>query len=204
MFDFLAKYWTEILSIVGAAAWLPIVLRPILNYFRKVQATLLDSRILTNGKGISVGQKCEKHGTILMLAINFYINGTNIFARKMNYQIKLKSGAQLTSELLDFSTLTSNNDDNTISAFKVPLEYEFNVSRTIHKDVDNLKFISLLVENADFKTIDDIECINITLYYGSKNNKLFSKSITISSADFPVFNSSKLIEKVEVITKTNC
>ena len=205
MENFLKDNWPEILSIIGAAAWLPIVFVPlinaIINHFRKLQATVLDARVLTDGKGISVGKKSIKTGTILLFVSNLFIKKTTIFAKNISIKVKLNNGAQLTTEMLDFSTITSNNDDNTRTVFHVPVDREFNISRTIHPNVDNIKYLAVLVENADFSNVDDISEIEITLYYSGIKCDLFSKKVLINKSDFPMFNSSHLIDMVEKLDR---
>lgn len=197
MLDFLKEHWDEILSIVGAAAWLPIIILPILNYFRKVRGTILDARILTNGDGISADRKDIKKGTILMLVTNLYINKMALFAKNISVRVKVENSGFLNAELLDFSTITSRNDDQTESYFSVKVEQEFNISRTIHPDTDNIKYIAVLVEHAAFRNLSDISEIEIVLYYGYKKCRLFSKSIVLTQSDFPKFNSTHLIDAVE-------
>ena len=202
MKEFFTENWTEILSIVGALAWIPILFCPIINYLRVMQGTLLDCKILTNGKGVSAGQKEKKQGTILMIAINLFINKVTIFAKFISIKVKLKNGAVLNTELLDFSTLESNNDDSTKSVFMVPIEYELNVSRTIHCNVDNIKFVSFLVESASFSSIDEVDEIVMRFYYFGNRCKLFSKKVTLVSSEFPRFNTSGLIRQVEKVLET--
>lgn len=205
MMDFIKNYWTEILSVIGAAAWLPIVFGPIIRFIvnrcRKVQATILDSRILTNGKGVSVDRKQIKNGTILMIVVNLFITKVPFFAKNISVKVKLKNGAELNSEILDFSTLTSNNDDGSKSGFSVPDDKEFNISRTIQPDTDNVKYIAILVESANFSKIDEIENIEIRLFCLKNRWRLFSKKIILNSNDFPTFNSANLISVVEHFNK---
>ena len=146
MIDFIKTYWSEILSIIAAAAWLPIMVPQIINHFRKIHTTVLESHILTNGKGISAFTRKEKNGTILMLVMNLFVKNTTVFAHSFSIKVRLKNGATMNAELLDFSTLTSNNDDGSKSCFNVPIEHEFNIARTVHPNVDNIKCMSLLVE----------------------------------------------------------
>lgn len=40
MLELITKYWSEILSVVGAAAWLPVIFPPIINHFRRIQSTV--------------------------------------------------------------------------------------------------------------------------------------------------------------------
>ena len=201
--DFIKENWTEILSVVGAAAWLPIVFKPIIrgviNYFRKVNAATLDSRVLTNATSESVGRKEKIKGTILLLTVNLFVKEITLFARKLSVKVTLKNGTVSNCEMLDFSTLTSNNDDGTESTFDVPVKDEFNISRTIHPNVDNIKFVAVLVKSATFSNIDEISDIEIRLYYRNIKCDLFSKTITLKPSDFPTFNSSHLIDAVERI-----
>ena len=161
--------------------------------------TVLDAKILTDGVGVSAYQRKEKRGTIIMLALNLYIKSTTFFAKDINVKVKLKSGALLCSEILDFSTLTSNNNDGTKSIFDIPFEQEFNVCRTIHNSCDNVKYISLLVENGDFNKISDIEEIIFKFCYGKKHNWLSKNTVSIKYSDFPTFNTTRLMEKAERI-----
>lgn len=201
MLEFIKENWTEILSIVGAAAWLPIVFKPIIrsiiNYFRKVHIATLDSRILTDAKSVSVGRKEKIKGTILLLTVNLFIKDITLFARNMSVKVKLKDGTVSNCEILDFSTLKSNNDDGTESTFDVHVKDEFNISRTIHPNVDNIKFIAVLVKSATFSNIDEISEIEIRLFYRSIKCNWFSKKVSIKQSDFPTFNSSHLLDTVE-------
>ena len=199
MLDFLAKHWSEILSVVGAAAWLPIVFKFISNHFRKISTTVLDSRILTNAFGVSTGRKERKNGTILLFVTNMFIKNTPFFAKDVSIDVKLKNGASLKTEILDFSGISSNNSDGTESTFDVEEEKEFNISRTIYADKDNIKYIAILVESADFSKLEEIDEINIKLCSSKILKKLFTKKITLKYENFPTFNSSHLIDNVEHI-----
>lgn len=185
---------TFILSLLGALAWVPILFVPVFDYFRKMHIVPLDFRILTNAYGVSADKKLKKKGTILILVLNLFIRKTTIFSKKITAKVVLKNGTKLKTELLDFSTLTSNNDDGTKSSFIVPEGQEFNISRTVHADIDNLKYVSFLAENGAFETLEDIKEIELTLYFG----KVFRKIVKISYEDFPKFNSVNLLDKYEV------
>lgn len=184
---------TLLLSIVGASAWIPIIITPIIKSLRKVQANLLDFRVLTNGKGISVGKQKEKSGTIILMAINLFTKGIDYFPTHICAKVKLNSGTISNAELLDFSTIVSNNDNKTQSRYDVPINMEFNVSRTIQKNSDNIKCVSFLVEDASFTELSDIREIKIILHSG----RIGKKTIKIHSSQFPVFNSTHILEKYE-------
>lgn len=201
--EFIKENWAEILSIIGAAAWLPIVFKPIIkgiiNCFRKVHVTTLDSRILTDATSVSVGRKEKIKGTIILLTFNLFIKDMTLFAKKISVKVKLNDGTVSNCEMLDFSTITSHNDDGTESTFQVPLKDEFNISRTINPNVDNIKHIAAIVKSTTFSNIDEISEIEIRLFYRSIKCKLFSKKIILKPSDFPKFNSAHLIDAVEDI-----
>ena len=197
MLEFIKNNWTEILSVVGAAAWLPIVFSCLLNCFRKIHITILDSRVLTDAFCVAAERKQKKKGTILLLATNMFIKNATFFARKLFIDVKLINGACLKTEILDFSGIISNNYDGTKSIFNVSAEYEFNISRTLRPNEDNIKYIAVLVESANFSKVDEIDQINIRLCSSRIFNKIFAKRITIKLEDFPTFNSSHLIDNVE-------
>lgn len=201
MLEFINENWSEILSVIGAAAWLPVIFSTVINKFRKVHITVLDSRVLTNAFGISVESKQKKKGTILLLATNMFIKKTTFFARNILVDVKLNNGASLKTELLDFSGITSNNSDDTESTFDVSVRNEFNISRTLYANEDNIKYIAVLVESATFSTREEIDVINIYLSSNRIFKKIFAKKIVIKSKDFPTFNSSHLIDQVERIHK---
>lgn len=185
---------TLILSVLGALAWIPIVGTAVIDHFRCLKIVPLDSRVLTNAQGISAGQKSKKSGTILMLALNVFIKKTTIFAKSISLMVILKNKTKLQAELLDFATLSSNNNDGTTSVFVIPEGLELNSYRTIRADEDNLKFVAFLVESGTFQSIDDVEKLEISVKYGV----WFKKKVTVTNGDFPRFNSTRLLEKYEV------
>lgn len=185
------------LSVIGAAAWLPIIISPIINCFRKVQATVLDLRLLSNGESFSALRGERKSGAILLLALNFYINKVTLYARNISVSVFLTNGAQLTTVLLDYSIITSNSGNGVSTTYTVPIEQEMNISRTIHPSVDNIKYIALLVENAPTLTVEEIQRIEIRLYTNGTRWNVFSKKIVIFAEDFPVYNATQLIQKTE-------
>ena len=199
MIDFISNNWSEILSVIGAAAWLPIVLKVLIDYFRKIHMTVLDSRILTDAFGVSAGKRQRKDGTILMFVANMFIKNTTFFARNIEIVVELKNGTKLKTEILDFSGIESNNSDGTRSVFNVSIDKEFNISRTLYADQDNIKYVAVLVESANFSSISEIQSIKIHFSSGKTINKFFAKKTEINAEDFPKFNSSHLIDNVEKV-----
>lgn len=85
----------------------------------------------------------------------------------------------------------------TESSFDAPVKQEFNISRTIHPNVDNVKYVSFLVESNPNIRINEISNIEIRLYYSNIHCKFLSKKIKITQNDFPSYNLSKMIDRVE-------
>lgn len=185
---------TLILSIIGALAWLPIVVTPIRDHFRKVQVVPLDTRLLINAASTSV-DNVTKRGTILILVLNIYIRKTSIFAKNIEAKVTLRNQTQLKTELLNLYTTNAKNSDGSVSRFEVPREKEFNVSRIINADSDNIKYVAFLVENGAFDSIDEIEKIEMTFKYCN----IFKKRVIIRSDEYPTFNSSALLSECEKI-----
>lgn len=188
----------NILSIIGAAAWIPVLFTFVANRLRRVRITLLDSRILHNATSISAGrEKQKKDGTILMLVLNIYLKEITFFAKDITANIYLKNGTKLKTEILAYSTLSSINDDGTKSSFEIDVDVEFNISRTIRGNVDNIKYVAFLVENGSFTAIDDVSKIEIILW----QSKYFRKKAVITDSEFPRFNSNMLIRKSEKVSR---
>lgn len=187
--------WAFVLSVIGALAWVPIIITPIVNTFRKVHATLFEGRVLSNGKAIPAGKKEAKGGTILLLCLDVFSKGVDFFPTEISAQIVLKGKTVSNATLLDCSTVIANNDDGTKSRFKIPLDMEWNVSRSIHKNSDNIKIVAFLVENVAFNQLYDIDEIEIVLC----SSKLFKKKIKIQNDQFPFFNAPIVLSQYEEV-----
>lgn len=188
--------WTNILSIIGAAAWIPIIFIPLIDRFRKVKATLLDSIVLTNGSANPMYKSEIQIGTILILVFNLYVNKITFFAKKISVNVVLKNGSKLKGELLTFSTLTCHLENGRISHFNIPVEEDVGISRTIHGNEDNIKYLAFIVDKGAFSSMEDIKEINI---YLSQSFSIFSKRIKIDNKDFPIFQSPNLFKRYEEI-----
>lgn len=195
MLESINNHWNEILSLIGAAAWIPIIFTPIIRHFDKIYVTVLDTHFLTDGV-VSNGKGDKRKGTIVLFAMNLYIKYTDYFVQDIAAEFKLKSGALLNSKVLDFSSLLNKHDDGTLFVYDIPLGQELNVYRTINKGCDNIKYIALLVENANFDKIEDIKEIKFTFSHGMTHKK-----ISIKESDFPYFNLIRKFENLERIKK---
>ena len=189
---------TFVLSILGAMAWLPIIIVPIVNHFRKVQANLFEFRMLSNGYGRSAGEQKVIEGAIIMLVVNLFIKNSDFYPTDVTAKVKLKNGKSYNAELSNISSIISANDDGTFSQFFIPKELEFNISRTIHMNDDNVKCIALIVDGINSLELNDLESIYLILSSG----KCIKKEIIISNSRFPTFNCTRLLDGYETRTTT--
>lgn len=185
--------WSLVLSVIGALAWLPIVLTPIINSNRGISASFLEFRILTNGVGVSAVTNERKSGVLFLMVVNLFTRNYDFYPTSISGEFKTKDNHSYLAELLDFSTITSNSEGGTKTTFDVPMEMEFNISRTIKNNTDNVKLISFIVEGAQFSTLSEIDEIVLTLC-SERNRK---KKLRFYAKDFPRFNSTRIIDKYE-------
>jgi len=191
--------WTLVLSIIGAAAWIPFIVVPIINIFQKIHINLLEYRSLSNGLCRAINESQYRSGVIIMLVINMFIKNVDYYPEKVKTKIILKDKSEYNAELSDISNVNSANDDGTFSYFCPPYELEFNVSRTIRKNIDNVKFISFFVEGINELNLIDIDTIVMEFYSGFLNKKV----VVIDSDQFPSFNGTNIIKQYEKILDTN-
>lgn len=184
--------WSFILSVLGATAWLPILITPLVNICRKISVSLLECRILTSGIGISAITNEKKVGVITLLVVNLFREGADYYPTTIQAAFKLKDGRTYSAEILDFSSITSNYGCKK-TMFSIPIDMEFNVSRTIKSNADNIKAIAFLVEGAVFSNMSEVQEIRIKLCAGRFNNKV----IRIVASDFPRFNSTRILDRYE-------
>ena len=184
-----------ILGIIGAMAWLPIIIAPLVNAHRKIRASLLECRIQTNGISISAITEEKKAGILALLVVNIFRKNTDYYPTSIRAVFQLKDGRKYNAEILDFSTITLNNKDgeSCFSIFSIPVDMEFNVSRTIKGNADNIKAIAFLVEGATFESLSQVQEIRINLRSGRLNRR----TIKIVAPDFPRFNSTRILGRFE-------
>ena len=189
--------WTRVLSIIGALAWLPIIVMPLINRLRKVRANLFEFRVLSNGVAISAGERVEKRGAIILLVLNMFVRELDYYPTHISAKVRLKNDKEYNATLTDFSSAISVNDNGTISRFFIPAEFEFNISRTIRKNADNIKCMSVLLEGINDLQLTDIREIAICL----KSGVFERKNVVIREAQFPFFNGTEFLAKYEEISQ---
>ena len=182
--------WNEALSIIGAAAWLPIIITPILHLFNKIHITVLTVGLVINTTVQPLYQHELKSGSCIMLAVNLFIKNTTFYAEKIEAVVTLKNGNSYNGEITDFSTIVYFENTIKTKRIDIPIEHEINVSRTIFSGCDNIKCMALFVERGKINDPTDIEKIKITFKSKRGIGIFSSKSVTIQKSDFPKLNSS--------------
>ena len=181
--------WTFMLSVIGAAAWIPITVVPIVNFFRKINANLFEFKVMTEGMLRPIGGTTYKSGIMVLIVVNMFIKNVDYYPVTVKARIKLKNGMSYNAEILDYSALTSV-DHGIPMRFNLPLDMEFNVSRTIRKNTDNVKCIAFWLEGIETLELNDVD--EITMEFNSK--KINKKTVRIPNVLFPVFNGTEFLE----------
>lgn len=184
-----------ILGIIGAAAWLPIIITPILKFFAHIDGKLIDAKFLINAIHAKNSADMQLNGTIVLMAINFYVPGYDFFALNTKISIKTNFG-KINAILLDYSNTQCKNSDGTLTNYKVENKYDLNKDMLIFSHKSNIKFISIFLPNTDLKCLNDIKEIMITF-----KRKICCKSVKIKSKSFPNLGIKSIIEESGYLTK---
>lgn len=182
-----------VISLVGAAAWIPAIVNWVGIKRRKIRGTIVDHRILENGEVYDSTRDQTEKGTILMLAINFFVSYESFFAKDYDINVRLKNGGDLKGILID-GKITEKSLDGGKGVFICPQEYNFNLHREIIADRDNIRILPMMIKSANFSSVDEIEYIEFIFMNDMVGKKAAKKSVIFSSGDFPKFNHMRFIE----------
>lgn len=186
MIEFIIKYWAQILSIVGAAAWIPLVIAHFSLKHRKLSATVVDYRIIENAFVSDSSGENKITGTILILAMNCFVTEKSLFAKDYKIKVFLKEDTQANGIVFDGDTKERYKGKEKI--LEIPQEYNFNLHREIIHDKDNVRIFPLLFRNVAFDNIASIEKI-VFKFKGNKE----TKKLVVEQKDIPVHNRMGLI-----------
>lgn len=187
MKEFLAANW---LALIGALAWLPILIEIILNLFRKCHFVYLDKRFIYN---VSVtfknnGFSKTEDGMVFIMALNLFVYKYPFFPKKIECLLKLQNGAEHRAKLYEGKLGYSDSEQQSGNhIFNFPDVFNMNTSRAIFADKDNIRILPFFFENLNMKNDDSIKQITITFY-----GRFFKKKITMKNAD---------CEKMDLISK---
>lgn len=170
------------LSIVGAAAWLPIVGKFIIDIFRKIHVVYLDSHIIYNIENAFIhnfGKAERQTGMVLILAMNFFVYGKPFFAKDILCELELKNASKYKSILFEGKLgYYDNNDASKYHLFQFPINTNINSNRSIVPDIDNIRIIPFWFEGLNLHDEKTIKKIKITF-----KGRFFSKKIILTNND---------------------
>lgn len=176
-----------ILSIIGALAWTPGIIKLIQIHRRKICSNIVDFDIITNAKTSSYDNKKHLNGTLVIIAANFFISDRSFFITNYDINVKLKSGTMSNAILFDGSVTVNRLSENE-RIFSLPKKYNLNLHKEIICEKDNIRILPLMLKNATINNIDEIEYVEMTFV----NNRI-KKTIRYDSKDFPDFNKGDFI-----------
>jgi|GEM_PF-5166706 len=145
---------------------------------------------MTQSIGRPVGETTYRKGLFILMVVNMFVKNLDYYPVTVKASIKLKEGKTYNAELLDFSSIVSIDDEQPM-CFHIPLELQFNVSRTIRKNTDNVKCIAFMIEGIEFLELKDIDEITMVFNPGT----ISKKTVRIPHAHFPVLNATEILEK---------
>lgn len=156
-----------VLSIIGALAWLPIVISFLLNVFRKIHFVYLDKHFIYNAE-IHIknnGTETIKTGMAFLMALNIFVYNQPFFAKKIVCKLTLKNGAKHESTLfvggLGYSDTQVPPQNH---QFVFPEECDMNYHRSIFANQDNVRVLPFFFENLNMNNDENIAQIAIVLH----------------------------------------
>lgn len=169
-----------ILSIVGAAAWIPIIVNYLIETLRKVHFVYLDRRIIFNATDYSNinGKQVKRTGMDIILGLNLFVYGKPFFPKNISCEIKLKDGPVHKASI--YNGTIGYNDLATQQHHTINVSPNFNMSinRSIQSNIDNIRILAFFIENLNLQTDENIEFIKI--YF---KGRFFKKKIILNSND---------------------
>lgn len=176
-----------ILSIIGAAAWIPIIINSAIEAFRKIHFVYLDRKIIpdvTETKIIN-GETIQKKGMNIIFGLNLFIYGKPYFPHKVSCEIVLKDGPvhkansyEGTIRYTDTIKQPNNIITNTKYVFVFPLNVNININRAVHSNIDNIRILPFFIENLNLQSDGNIKYIKIKF-----KGRFLTKSIILNSND---------------------
>lgn len=182
--------FTLIISIIGALAWLPYIISAIINHCAKIDAVLLNYKILRDGISYTDNRTNIKKGTIILLQLNLFTKGADIFIKDLKIKIIDKNNSEINCDLTDVSSTYKTGDNGETYHYVVKDEENLSQSKTIKSKSNNIKFLSIMVEGFE---ITDLEKQIKKIQFIVNNKKKFE----INSEKFPKYGQSKKFDSVE-------
>lgn len=178
MKEFLSENW---LALIGALAWLPVLIEVILNLFRKLHFVYLDKHFVYNATATfkNNGISTVKKGMVFIMALNLFVYKHPFFPKKITCSIKLKNGAKHKTTLYEGGLGYSDDQKPQRNhIFSFPDSFNMNTNRAIFSDQDNIRVLPFFFENLNMENDENIEVITLICY-----GRFFKKKIQMQNTD---------------------
>jgi hypothetical protein len=182
-----------VVSIIGAASWFPVLSKSRKIRKRKIIGTIVDHRVISDAKVQNASGVEKAKGTILMIAVNLFVAHESFFVYDCKAEVQLHDGKVYKGNIVD--GVLSEKTSGTTATFTCPKEYNFNLHREIIAEKDNIRIISLMIENSDFHCVDEVQQIKFIFESGAEK-ALCSKTVIFTRADFPELNHMNFIDSL--------
>lgn len=191
MLEFIKKYWDEGLSVIAiVVAIVPFIADWIATKKRKIYANVVDYSIITDAEVSNYDNSAKLKGTIMLLAVNFFIPIKSFFVETYEITARLKSKTISKAIIID-GNLTIYRGDIDIK-FLMPSNYNFNLHKEIICEQDNIRILEIMFVDANIDNIDKIESIEFDF-----TNRKQTKTIIVKTKHFPKFNKMKFLSEFE-------
>lgn len=171
-----------VLGIIGAAAWIPIIVNCIVEALRKIHYVYLDKRVLYNATSIKYTNNVptQKTGMDVIIALNLFIYGKPYFPRAITCELKLKDGPVHKGELFEGSL---GYNDTAFAppvhhSINIPANWNININRAIQSNVDNVRIFTFFIENLNVVKEENIEYIKIRF-----KGRILTKTIILRNSE---------------------
>lgn len=177
--------WQLLLSIIGAAAWLPIVIDWLISRFRNIHYILIDQGIVSNASVTYTKNNLQtvKTGMQIIIALNFFVYNKPFFPEKITCKLKLKNGAVHEAELYE-GIITYYDIIHQQHFFNFPIEYDMNINRSIHCNTDNVRVLCFFFEDLNLHSDDNISEIEIVFKEKMQHKNIIFNSLESASKGF--------------------
>lgn len=170
-----------VLSIIGAAAWIPILIEIMLKIFRRIHCVYLDRHIVYNVTNTSFdnGRMTQSTGMIVILALNLFVYDKPYFPKEIKCEVKLKDNA-VHEGICSESVIEYTDVQNPYKKhrFVFPVQSNINFYRSLTPNTDNVRILPFFIENINMRNDDNIK--SITLKF---KGRILTKKIVIKHED---------------------
>ncbi|MDD5018530.1 MAG: hypothetical protein PHO15_10585 [Eubacteriales bacterium] len=172
---------TLIVSIIGACAWIPILITLLRK--NRILGSIIDYDLVNM---VDTSYR-DKDGTTRTISGGYLVLGLSIFVTKnvfifndMEVKIVLSNGSMIEGKLVS-TVLNLNEPDGSHSTFDIPIEYDLLCNKIFKSNAVNNFCLRILLEGHKISTPNEIE--KIVLYFiKTKRNR---KRLTFTKKDIP-------------------